>query len=284
MLFSQNALAAEFGMAIDRDKGLFITLKGPIVAGDSERLRRFLIQNRYNSLHSTGLTVDTAGGDVIEAIAIADLVEKAGFWVIVPPNGVCASSCFFIYVAAPVRTSYGRVIIHRPYYDMKAASALDRAEFEQGYREAYTLTRTYLTQRLVPDYLINLMMGQDSENGFTLTRKDIVLLRPISPAVSEYQVQNCPLPDEHDEEAQIALRKCLIAYSAGSRYSLFFGNKGEFARQAFLAVSQLQKRMHHEREEKAKEFSFRLREIVDAQPPEKWEPLARLAYTELVGK
>jgi hypothetical protein len=99
------------------DLGVSITLRGQIRPGDAERLAaRFLAitplqisaSNTYYEFPNS-LYLSSPGGDVAEAIRIAALVKALALSVAVIPNGtgVCASSCFVIYVAAIERSASG---------------------------------------------------------------------------------------------------------------------------------------------------------------------------------
>lgn len=122
------AIAADFSWETNEYGNRQLAFRGPIEEGDAQRLLGFLAfgngcQNECQL--DTGeysragyIALDSPGGNVREAIKIAKYVEESGLGVFVPADATCASACFLIYVSAPMRASSGKVIVHRPYFDM----------------------------------------------------------------------------------------------------------------------------------------------------------------------
>jgi len=122
-----NARSAEFNSI--EDSG-YIELKGEIKEGDAERLAKAMADHA-----TTGLHLNSRGGDVNEAIRIATLVREARSEVQVSNRGICASSCFLIWTAGNPRYAafanqdgsfrvqnkiepFGQIGIHRPYFGL----------------------------------------------------------------------------------------------------------------------------------------------------------------------
>ena len=94
------------------DLGVFITMTGEIALGDADRLAAIFVAvkpfaNVY--IYPNTLRLNSPGGDVSEAIRIADLVKTLGISVVTVADGqgACASSCFLIYAAALDRAACG---------------------------------------------------------------------------------------------------------------------------------------------------------------------------------
>lgn len=88
------------------------TMTGEITAGDAERLAAIFVAIKPTANYypyPNLLYLNSPGGDVSEAIRIADLVKMLGISVATVPNGkgACASSCFLIYAAALERSASG---------------------------------------------------------------------------------------------------------------------------------------------------------------------------------
>lgn len=270
-----DAHAGEFGYAKDASNRLYITYEGRIETGDADKFRQLLLRDKYNFLHASGLIVNSPGGSMDEALNLAELVESSGLRVDVSENGICASSCFLVYVSAPVRFSTAPVIIHRPYYDMERAVGSDGPTYERAYRDAFAHTRAYLSDRLVPNYLIDVLMTKGSAQGYTLTPRDIAAVGVMSPAVSEYSQQLCGLPQDRLATTQEldSARACIDEYLFHARFNFLYGARGPAARNRFLelgAYTGSLRRLDPGCYERLGEYSQELRKIVDSQPPDNW--------------
>jgi hypothetical protein len=141
----------------------FITFEGKIVKGDYEKLNELsgelaaLWHNNPDRYQPINLALFSPGGDVAEAMKIGRLV-RALRWMTTAPeddpgarkwhagrlkapeeNYMCASACFFIFVAGIDRYSGYRSYvaplilgIHRPYFsdvELKAMSSKDAIVF-----------------------------------------------------------------------------------------------------------------------------------------------------------
>ena len=124
--------AASFGL----DEFGQMTLQGDIQRGDADRAIATLVSIKPIAadfyLYPKYLQVNSRGGDVGEAMKIGALVRALYMNVNVAPAdaGLCASSCFFIYLAGVERGAsgldrltregkpgnFGPIGLHRPYF------------------------------------------------------------------------------------------------------------------------------------------------------------------------
>lgn len=93
----RHRTAGELASITVDDTGTTIMLEGEIDGGARERLRDVLQQHRMVKM----LVVDSAGGFVDEAMAVADIVREHGL--IVRIDGHCYSACVVIWASAPRR-------------------------------------------------------------------------------------------------------------------------------------------------------------------------------------
>lgn len=273
--FLKNAYAGDVSFAVDANNRVFVMFTGSIEPGDATKLANKIEQNRYLYLWSHGLIIDSDGGSVVEAIKIGELIEKSGWRIDVQKGGVCASSCFLIYVAAPMRYSEGSVIIHRPYFLMNTARGENSYKIGHEYRETIFAVRSYLMAHLVPSYLVDIMMSKDSSQGYTLTPRDMVNLGFFSPALDEYQVQQCNFPTDHiATKAELDnTEKCRNKYLLQARIKFLYGKKYPEASKAVANLNEYLKVLPQKLSPdstKYRETLLRIEHVVNTLPPRDW--------------
>lgn len=227
------ATAADFRIVQDNAQpGVpILYMSGEIRDGDTDNLIRLLRSDLEITPSITNIWLNSPGGELNEAIKVGGLLEKLGYAAIVPVGASCASACFFIWVSASGRLAPGEIIIHRPYFDMRNTSQ-SASGFEEAYRITSEAASLYLRQRNVPVDLIQLMMKLSSSDGYTLTAEDKLRIGPMSPARTEYLVQNCGLPNVESHIVERGglsplerenLRECGLKFYEQEKREFFFG-------------------------------------------------------------
>ncbi len=191
LLFPIPASSAEFKSGVGPDGRTFYVLDGDIARGDAQKLLDLIRRDLYSLSVAYGLLVDSQGGDVAEAIKIAEVVERYWLPVEVASDGECSSACFFIYVAAPHRNAYGAVRIHAPFYDLEGIDATQYAKYAEASRIVHEATRSFLLARSVPSELIEKMLSLASTSAYTLTLEDRDRIGFESAFAKEIGVQKC---------------------------------------------------------------------------------------------
>lgn len=180
-----------------------IHIDGDIREGDAERLASLLSGARI----VTSVNVKSMGGNVQEAIKIASLIQGVQADVRIKPGELCASACFFIFIAGTYREAsfftgeqgtlpseemrrkgYHYVGIHRPYLssqDETTASSIDKQ------RQIMRGVDAYLKQRAVPQYLIDEMMSRPSNDIYWLRKKDIEAIGQYEAGYEEVLIKQC---------------------------------------------------------------------------------------------
>jgi hypothetical protein len=103
------AISAHRGSALQFERFAFddgdalVQARGPIVKGDTERLSKFVASMQARGDRVIGLLLDSPGGALIEAEALAGKIRQSNFGVFVPPASECSSACFLLFAAAPRR-------------------------------------------------------------------------------------------------------------------------------------------------------------------------------------
>lgn len=201
--------ASDFAYEATGDGRTLLRITGAIESGDAARLRQLITSDTKKYVYADAISVDSPGGSVDEAIQIASIIEESGEPVIVDKGAVCASACFLLFVSAPYRYSVGDVIIHRPYYDMKALTGGSQAAMSKKFQTSILAMSQFLQSRSVPGDLVDKMMDKPSSDGYYLTDSDQQRIGIMSPAVEEFTIQNCGLSNESLlSENQSAVLSC----------------------------------------------------------------------------
>lgn len=197
--FLLPALAADIYI----ERGHVVNINGQIKQGDAERVASLIGKLKSVSI----FRVQSLGGNVDEAIKIASLIEGAQANFMINKGELCASACFFMYIAGHYRYAtpfqgadntnpspemlargYRYVGIHRPYLGSeKEVRALSADKQERLMQDI----RAYLQKKQVPQYLVDEMMGRSSNRIYWLREKDLDLLGDFSPGVEEILIKEC---------------------------------------------------------------------------------------------
>ena len=83
-----SASAADFTLQpADAYGPVAALIKGEIKAGDFERFQTFLLNPKHLQAYANYVWLDSRGGDLPEAMKIANLLEKSSASVVVGPDG-----------------------------------------------------------------------------------------------------------------------------------------------------------------------------------------------------
>lgn len=183
-----------------------LNIVGEIRAGDAERVAQSAIEQvTKNGRGVVSVWVNSPGGDVAEAIRIADLVAGMKPTVTVAKGGGCASACFLIFLAGYERIASsvnddgsmqtaekraklsGLVGIHRPYLKTPSADL----ESVKNQEELMRRFRSHLASKQVPQYLIDEMMSRPSNDIYWLRDRDLEAVGPHIPGDEEALIARC---------------------------------------------------------------------------------------------
>ena len=152
-----------------------IWLEGQIVQGDYDQFLDIYgsgrIETPRGDLYPSYLRLSSPGGDLTEAIKIAEFVERLK--IEVSMAGPCNSACFFVLVGSPKRRFAVSVGLHRPYFDRQYFSSLSANEAQNQYSELLVASKTWLERRFVSSYLIDKMINTSSFDAFVLSFDEI---------------------------------------------------------------------------------------------------------------
>lgn len=184
------ANAAEFRVSDSGNKTKSVHVSGKIEAGDVEKLSKAL-----TSALVLTVELNSPGGNLIEGMRMGELIRPLRLVTRVEEGGVCASACFFIWMAGARRNAnesgspnlYGRVGLHRPYL---ASPENSENSLSNQYNVMQGVT-TYLESKLIPRRLIDFMMARPSNNIYWLTEEDLEELGRVPPDLEELYVSKC---------------------------------------------------------------------------------------------
>jgi hypothetical protein len=97
---AQPAYSMQFSRVPIEDEKVFVFGKGPIIEGDSDRLRGF-INNMPATDRIVGFSFDSPGGSILEAEEIAEMIHGTNSLVLIDSGSECLSACFLMFAASP---------------------------------------------------------------------------------------------------------------------------------------------------------------------------------------
>lgn len=140
--------------------GVVVYLLGHIETGDLDKL-----QSRFRTVQKqlTGykgspvenfLYLNSAGGDLREALAIGRWVRATGMTVVVMPAERCYSSCVYILASGLYRHVAGKIGIHRPYLVTTPSGGIDATM-----KSALRNSQDYFLSMNIPTQLADVMFS-----------------------------------------------------------------------------------------------------------------------------
>jgi hypothetical protein len=146
---------------------VMVYMHGDIETGDSERLKTW-INNNIGQQPIVGFSLDSRGGNIGEALALAKIVKALKIATIVYPKHNCVSACFFIFAAGNERFAYNqsRIGVHSLYLK-------DKGENADAKETTVNLARLADEQFNIPASIIGKMVATPPEKVYVLNRTDL---------------------------------------------------------------------------------------------------------------
>ena len=110
--YTGTAEAAKLGSYVNNEGNVILTLEGEINQGDAKGLQSIINKARWNNRSVIAIRLSSPGGNMMEGIHIADVVNDNKLATVVAKNAMCASACFLAFAAghekyASARSSIG---------------------------------------------------------------------------------------------------------------------------------------------------------------------------------
>src|SRR5450631_2451817 len=170
-----------------------VLMEGVIINGDTHRFAEFLKTADFKNASGIVVALNSPGGDVEEAIALAAMLRDifASVYAIDPMR--CVSACFLLFVDAPTRFGEpGALFIHRPYLPEQRARSLNADNSREINSAMYKQMQDWLRERMVPGSLVDRMLVTASTDAYRLTRGDIDSLGIRAAWYEEWLIARCP--------------------------------------------------------------------------------------------
>jgi hypothetical protein len=189
LVLAAPAMAMQFETLARDDGSYAILATGPVVSGDMGRLLAAAKSIPGGATISL-ITLDSPGGDVGEGLRMAQVIHQARLTSFVLPGSKCASICFFMFVAAPVRLAAPDALI-----------GVHSATQKQGETMEAKATTTELA-RIAADYgvppeILGLMIQARPRQMEWLTPELLASLdvRIVSPSGEAQKPRKTPAPE-----------------------------------------------------------------------------------------
>jgi hypothetical protein len=185
--FPSSAHAATFTRVND-PTGNWIEIEGEILVNDLDNLRAWSQTAFRTDEPIAGFILNSPGGNVGGALAIADQIHSVGWRTHVRPNEECASACFYIWAAGKrSAASTARIGVH---------SAVNLQGYEDGNSDTTNVKvpRKLKVEYGVPDAIIGKMLTTVQPNMAWLTPDDIASMTGDAAPVRTAQTPVQPPP------------------------------------------------------------------------------------------
>lgn len=97
--YNGTAEAAKLGSYVNNEGNVILTLEGEINQGDAKGLQSIINKARWNNRSVIAIRLSSPGGNMMEGIHIADVVNDNKLATVVAKNAMCASACFLAFAA-----------------------------------------------------------------------------------------------------------------------------------------------------------------------------------------
>lgn len=135
---------------------LRLRYQGKIAADFTDLVARVADIAGRMGIHKRILDLDSAGGQVEDAIKAGDVIGAGGWTIWVREGSVCHSACVFVLGAGDNRLISGKVGVHR--IIRMSSTATTRAELNEELRGVYGRVKDYLERNGVAVAVADLMM------------------------------------------------------------------------------------------------------------------------------
>jgi hypothetical protein len=167
-----------------------IWLSGEIASSTVNEVKELLDRRRAWTGGEQGnlFYIDSPGGNVAAAMAIGRMIRKERLTVLVWKGQECLSACVIVLVGATHRGFYGKIGIHRPFFDPPISSQpLTPDKVKDNYQSMLQEIRSYLREMNVSERLVDDMLAIDPANVRYLSRNQLENygLRTVDPIEQE---------------------------------------------------------------------------------------------------
>lgn len=173
-----------------------IDLVGEIKPGDFEEVFWAFRSMELADTPVIYVRVSSPGGDLREAIKIAELFERT--LVNTHSFNGCYSACVFLLVGGYERKFYGQIGVHRPSISNQYFGSLSKNKAEREYKKIQKIAKQWLTDRLVAQRVIDDMFLTPSYE-ITIVQNPEDVFGSKSPHTDEWLSSKCGAITEQED-------------------------------------------------------------------------------------
>ena len=167
-----------------------IWLSGEIASSTVSEVKELLDRRRtwIGGEHENSFYIDSPGGNVAAAMAIGRMIRKERLTVLVWKGQQCLSACVMVLAGGAHRGFYGKIGIHRPFFDPPIGSQpLTPDKVRDNYQRMLQEIRSYLREMNVSERLADDMLAIEPANVRYLSRNQLESygLRTVDPVEQE---------------------------------------------------------------------------------------------------
>jgi hypothetical protein len=228
-----------------------LVIEGTIEQGDYEKLRTFLAnRNAFNKIRR-GVFLASPGGRVTESIRMGYLIRALNLRTLLPSlpaergagliqandlkhpgNYLCASACFFLYIAGIDRNPLhvGRLGIHRPFVKSRFNLPLSEKTKTAAVHSIEEVVSSYVLRMNVSEGLLTRMFAVPSNSVHWLNDDEFSkFVRWTSPQFKTDIQRQCPkeIGAEKNAEEFVACREKVAADLAAQGWKETFDTRFE---------------------------------------------------------
>lgn len=164
---SGSAHAANLNGFLNDEGKVVITLEGEIKPGDSKRIEDMINKAHWANREVIAIRLNSPGGNMMEGIHIADVVNDNKLSTVVVNKSMCASACFLAFAAG-----HGKYASAHSSIGVHGASEANGKESGDS-RQATMIMAKVLNMMHVPARIIGEMVVTPPENMVWLKMEDM---------------------------------------------------------------------------------------------------------------
>jgi hypothetical protein len=175
-----------------------LSMSGEILPGDTARVLPWLIRLSEGHI-APRLFLNSPGGNVLEAMGLANLIHETGMQVFVQAGDMCASACFLLFAASPSRHASPEAMI-----------GVHSASFEGNENGDSLMLDTAMARKArafgVPPDVIGRMVTTDPSDMAWLTANELQEMDVRQIGIAQRPIPT-PAPDAIPDQSKVALAK-----------------------------------------------------------------------------
>lgn len=158
----------QYSYSYIQDNKLIIHVRGEITKGDATRFPKWVTDNIKNGDKIAGVSLDSPGGSVREALLLAEGVRRTEIPTIVGPGEKCVSACFLVFSAGEKRFASKEA-----YIGVHSLVIEGEGENLDAKGSTLDLARTAIEKFSVPPSIVGRMVTTPPDKVYWLNRADL---------------------------------------------------------------------------------------------------------------